>query len=109
MKVTNKQKAIKKANEYLNLLQTMYNRNDDAYLYINTWVYSAIKYDLLEKLECKNDGFYRPRVMWDVILKDIDDAINCRRIDARIKDNAISILSNEKLMSIYKELCECFK
>ena len=109
MKVTNKQKAIKKSNEYLNLLQTLYNKNNESYLYIYTWVYNAIKYDLLENLERKNDGFYRPRVDWYAIIKDIKTAVLCERIDQRIKNDALSILSNNELMKIFNDLLTCFK
>lgn len=109
MKVTNKQKAIKKSYEYLNLLKTLYNRNDKAYLYIDTWVYNAIKYDLLENLERKNDGFYRPRVDWYTIIKDIKTAVLCEQIDPNIKENALNILSNNELMKIFNDLLTCFK
>lgn len=110
MKVTNKQKAIKKSYEYLNLLKTLYNRNDKACLYIDTWVYNAIKYDLIENLQINNnDGYYHARIDWYGIIKDIKTAVLCERIDPNIKENALNILSNNELMKIFNELLNCFK
>lgn len=110
MRIKNKAKAIKKANEYIDLLRTRYSRNDVSYLYINTWVVNAIEFDLIENLQInRKDGWYHPKTEWDVIIKSIDDAVRCTRIDPKIKDNAMLILSNPDLMKIYDEIIKCFE
>lgn len=110
MRIKNKQKAIKKANEYLDLLRTRYSRKDASYLYIQTWVDSAIEFDLIEQLKInRKDGWYHPKAEWDVIIKSIDEAVRCTRISPEVKDSAMSILANPDLMKIYDEIIKCFE
>lgn len=86
MKVSNKAKAIKKANEYLELLRTMYSRDDKAYLYIYTWVDCATEEIISELNVNRRDGWWHPRTDWFKLMNDLDDAIRCNRISKDIKE-----------------------
>ena len=57
------------------------------------------------------DTFYvvRGLAICQINIKSIDDAVRCTRIDPKIKDNAMLILSNPDLMKIYDEIIKCFE
>lgn len=109
MRVYNKQKAIKKATEYIELLQTKYSRSDASYLYIYTWVDNHMQFILDDLKTVKHDGWYYPRTDWFSLLNDLDDAVRCNRISSEIKENAMSILTDPDLMMVYNDFRNCFR
>lgn len=107
MKVANKQKAIRKGNEYLSVLRELYDHDHKAFLYIYTWV-DCDMFMIIDRLEIKR-SVYNPRIDWQMLISDLEDHIYCRSIDQRIKKDALDVLSNPILMSIYEDFRSCFK
>lgn len=107
MKVANKQKAIRKGNEYLSALRELYDHDHKAFLYIYTWVDCDMDM-IIDRLQIKR-SVYNPRIDWQMLITDLENHIYCRSIDQRVKDDALDVLSNPILMDIYEEFRSCFK
>lgn len=106
MRNKNRKKAVRLCNEFLTELDKAYSREDKAYLYIWSWVDVGGVYDILSNMIERNK-YYNPRIDWERKIRETDEHIHCVRIDEKIKDDALRILT--PFFEKWEEIKNCFE